>query len=102
MKTVKEAQRDLNEGIVTLNVQYFKTTGKWYAGGEVTIALVLLEKAQYDSNQFFMLIDKYQNELNEGAYKEFIVVVTEPLYETIEEYHYFFTRLFHPVNRKSA
>jgi len=96
MLTDRELLDKLHMGIVVLRVDYFKTTGKWYAGGWVELGLSVAQAKQYNASELLELIDGAQNELRHGAYREFIVVIGEEHYDSCAEYHEFFTRLYMP------
>jgi len=87
---------DLRNGIITLRVDYFKTSGKWYAGDYVRLEAEILKPVEFDHVGLLRLIDEKQQAIVMRAYMEFAVVISELHYDDIPEYHEFFTRLYSP------
>jgi len=86
----------LDRGIIVLRVDYFKTTGKWYTSAVVELELAAAEEVQFDHRRLLNLIDSKQKQLGIGAYREFVVVISEHHYANIAGYHNFFTRMYLP------
>lgn len=96
MITVIDFEKDLAGGVVYLQVDYFKRSGKWYGGGLVSLQLSKLKELQFDKKRLLSYIDDCQNILQVGSYKEFFMVVLENHYRDTESYCHFFSALYIP------
>lgn len=92
MLTKEQLNEDLITGYTHLRVDYYKASGKWYAGGLVKIPSNRIPLDRYILN----VIDIYQEIIVKGAYKEFYVIISEHHYDDIFTYIRFCTRLYKP------
>lgn len=77
---------------VEVQVDFYKLTGKWYAGGRVEIGDARLWKGD-----LYSAIIKNQQILKPGWEDHFIVVVNDlPELDTDPNYHEFFKAIFFP------
>lgn len=96
---------ELHRGYVYLTVIYWKSTGKWYGSQKIKLSLSAIEPLKFDREGLLEYIDAKQREMTPGAYKGFIVTITEEEYLEISEYNHFFTRLYpivHPMENANG
>ena len=73
-----------------VQVDFYKDTGKWYAGGRVECDKMPWEDGVYES------IEKNQNILNRLSGYFYMVVSDIPESENDPNYRYTYSRLYHP------
>lgn len=85
---------DLLKGLVWLEFDLFKDSGKWAYGGVVRLHVQDLLRVQWDSDALLDYIEKRQSQVCVGTFKHHTVVLSDAIYNAVEDYHLFFTRMF--------